>query len=397
MTILLCPDSYKECLPAAAVCEAMAAGVAAACPEAGIIRRPMADGGEGTIDAIRSSVGGELHAVPTTDCLGRAITAEHLFIPSSDTAIIESARACGIEQIAPADRDVMRASTYGVGTLFMAARDAGAKRIVVTIGGTATVDGGTGFARALGYRFLDVDGNSIPEGGGGLCELAAIQPPPTLDGLASDTPPASARQALLQDVEVLVACDVQNTLLGPKGAAPVFAPQKGASPSQVETLATGLARLADIVQRDLGENLRDTPGFGAGGGISAGLSAFAGATLQKGADVVMSSIGLKADIASADLVITGEGRTDSQSLNGKVCTDVAAVCREIGVPCVVISGDVTVENCELRKLGVTSAIGLLARSESLEQCLAEAPSLIEAATADVVGLFAAQRRSSCAD
>jgi glycerate kinase len=355
MKIVIAPDSFKECLPAAEVAAAMAAGALEACPDARIDLCPMADGGEGTVAAMVAATGGRLVAADAFDPLGAPIRAHFglLGTPAgaglpgelglsgamqrSDgdgagvaageaAAVVEMAAASGLGLVAPQHRDPLRTSTYGTGRLILAALDAGARELIIGIGGSATVDGGCGCAQALGARFLSAEGQPCVWGlaGGGLAGIADFD--------------LSQVDPRLAEARIRVACDVRNPLLGPDGAAAVYAPQKGATPEAVELLEAGLAHLAGLIRRKLGLDVAEMPGAGAAGGLGAGLVAFAGASLEAGAKVVAQAVALRRRLVGADLCLTGEGRLDSQSAAGKAAVGVAAVAREAGVPCVCIPG-----------------------------------------------------------
>ncbi len=275
--IVIAPDSFKECLAAEEVASAMAEGVRAAAPEAEVVCVPMADGGEGTVRALVAATGGTLHRATVTGPLGEPVEAEFGILGDATTAVIEMAAASGLPLVPPDRRDPAKTTTFGTGALIRAALDLGAGRLLLGIGGSATVDGGAGMAQALGIALLDEDGQSIGRGGGELERLARID--------------VSNRDPGLDDTVCEVACDVDNPLVGPHGAARVYGPQKGATPQMVKRLDANLAHLAEVVERDLGVNIRDLPGAGAAGGLGAGLVAFLGATLRPGVSDSMESSG----------------------------------------------------------------------------------------------------------
>jgi glycerate kinase len=354
MKIVIAPDSYKESLSATLAAEALAAGALAAAPEASMDVCPIADGGEGTVEAMVAATAGRFVSTDVFDPLGAPVRARFGLLgqgggaglpgevglsgavglsegvdwptPTSGTAVIEMAAASGLALV-PADRrDPTRTTTFGTGQFILAALDAGARSILIGIGGSATVDGGCGAAQALGVRFLDADGNELVQGlaGGGLGEIARI-----------DTSGADPR---LAESRLIVACDVTNPLTGPNGAARVFGPQKGATPEVAGLLDDNLAHLADVIRRDLGIDVATLQGAGAAGGLGAGLVAFCGATLEDGFAIVARSVGLPGRIAGADLCITGEGSFDSQSASGKAAVGVARLCRIAGVPVICVPG-----------------------------------------------------------
>jgi len=331
MRILIAPDSFKECLSAAEVAAAMAEGVRAACPDAAVELCPMADGGEGTVSAMVAATGGEVRTCEVSGPLGEPVSARFGLLGESANAggrfaVIEMAAASGLHLVPPGRRDPMRTTTYGTGELVRAALDAGATEVLVGIGGSATVDGGTGCAQALGVRFTTAAGEPCVCGlaGGGLASIEHID--------------RAGRDVRLGVARVRVACDVTNPLTGADGAAAVYGPQKGATPEMVQRLERGLAHLAGVIRRDLGVDVENLPGAGAAGGLGAGLVAFVGATLERGVEVVSEAVGLRNRLAGVDFCLTGEGRLDAQSLSGKTAVGVARLARAVGVPVLCIPG-----------------------------------------------------------
>ena len=326
MNVLVAPDSFKETLPAVQVAQAIAAGVRAAVPGARIDLCPMADGGEGTVAAMVAATGGQSLSADVVGPLRERRRADYGLLGDGRTAVIEMAAAAGLALVPPGRRNPMRTTTFGVGCLIRSALDAGARRLVVGIGGSATVDGGAGCAQALGVVFIDSHGRLCPCGlaGGDLAGIARID--------------ASDRDPRLAEAETLVACDVTNPLTGPNGAAAVYAPQKGATEQMVRRLEAGLANLAAVIRRDLGIDVEHLPGAGAAGGLGAGLVAFAGATLQRGVEMVAEAVGLVRRAGRADVVITGEGKLDAQSAAGKTAFGVARMAAEANVPVICIPG-----------------------------------------------------------
>ncbi len=336
MKVLIAPDSFKECLLAVEVADAMAAGVRTAVGDATIDLCPMADGGEGTVSAMLAATGGEVRTVEVSGPLGEPVGASFGLLgtlaTSADgarpgrTAVIEMAVASGLELVEPGRRDPMLTTTYGTGELLLAALDAGATEVIVGIGGSATVDGGCGCAQALGVRFTDGFGKCCQSGlgGGDLMDISHVD--------------LSARDRRIAATRILVACDVTNPLVGPDGAAAVYGPQKGASPVMVAVLGYHLAHLARIIHRDLGVDVEQMPGAGAAGGLGAGLVAFAGARLAGGVEIVADAVGLTRRLEDADICITGEGRFDRQSLSGKTAVGVARLASDATVPIICIPG-----------------------------------------------------------
>jgi glycerate kinase len=355
MKIVIAPDSFKECLPASRVAAALAKGALEAYPSAQIDLCPMADGGEGTVDAMVAATGGRLLTVDVFDPLGSLIRARLGLLgpgaaggvlpgevglsgalaatesddqPVSHTAVIEMAAASGLALVRPEHRDPTRTTTFGTGQLLLAALDAGAREIIIGVGGSATTDGGCGAAQALGVSFLDRDGELMRCGisGGMLEEIGRID--------------ASDIDERLAGARLRVACDVNNPLTGPSGAAAVYSPQKGATPEMAQRLDAGLKHLAAVIRRDLGVEIETMPGAGAAGGLAAGLVAFAGAQLESGIDAVAKAVGLERRLADADLCITGEGTLDGQSSAGKTAFGVAQVARRRDVPVICVAGQV---------------------------------------------------------
>lgn len=321
MKVVFAPDKFAGTLTAAEAASAMAAGWQRVRPGDALVRCPMADGGEGTLAVVSAArPDAQSRELEVADARGRAAPARWLQI-TDGTALVEAAQACGLSQLAPADRDPLRLTTYGVGQLLRAAASAGARRIVVGLGGSATVDGGAGAATALGHRLLRADGNGLKVGGAWLRDIDAVRPGPGLDA------------------EVIVAVDVTNPLLGEQGAAPVFGPQKGADAEAVRLLADGLRRWADVVERDVpGGPWRDLPGAGAAGGLGFGLVALAPGTLAPGAETVAGLVGLDEKVAGADLVVTGEGALDAQTSAGKAPAYVRERAIAAGVPVAAVAG-----------------------------------------------------------
>jgi len=329
MRIVVACDSFKEALHAEAVAQAIAQGLRRIKPNATIDLIPMADGGEGTVDALVAATSGDLRQMTVSGPQGEPVTATWgLLGDGSGTAVLEMASASGLGLVPPDRRNPLNTTTYGTGELIRNALDQGASRILIGIGGSATNDGGCSAAQALGIRFLDASGKpyAIPLTGGLLANVAGID--------------MSGRDPRIALTPICIACDVDNPLCGTRGAAAIYAPQKGATPEQVDILDHNLSHLADLIERDLSLQIRDLPGAGAAGGLGAGLVAFFGATLQPGIDLVMNAVHLADRIADADLVITGEGKIDHQSMMGKVIAGVGREAKAAGVPVIALVGSV---------------------------------------------------------
>lgn len=330
MRIVVAPDSFKESLSAGQVCDAIEAGIRAARPDAIIDKCPMADGGEGTVDALVAATGGTIESTVVPGPLGEPVAARWGILGGSETgsttAVIEMAAASGLPLVPPEKRNPLKTTTYGTGQLIRAALDHGAARILVGIGGSATTDGGAGCAQALGVRFLDADNHVLHDGAAGemLARVARID--------------MSQRDPRIAQTKILIACDVDNPLCGPRGSAAVYGPQKGATPDVVRRLDANLAQFADVIARDLGRDVREIPGAGAAGGLGAGLLAFCGAQMRRGVEVVIEAVRLHERLAGADLVITGEGRLDRQSMMGKLIAGVGRAGKAAGVPVVAMVG-----------------------------------------------------------
>jgi glycerate kinase len=329
MRVLVCPDKFRGTLTARQAAEAIERGWRRERPQDVLDLAPLADGGEGTLDVLAPTDDPDAQRIRrrVAGPLGDPVDA--VFGMRGEVAVVEMARASGLDLLTPERRDPLRTTTYGTGELIEAALEAGATRILVCLGGSATNDGGVGMAQAVGGRFVDETGGPIGRGGGALANLARID----LGGM----------HPRLRTVDVIGVTDVDNPLCGPAGASAVFGPQKGASPDAVWVLDRGLAHLAAVAARDLGIDLSREPGSGAAGGLGFGLLSFLGARLRPGIQVVMEAVGLSERVREADLVITGEGSFDEQSLRGKVPAGVLGSAREAGVSVCVISGVASIE------------------------------------------------------
>lgn len=367
MRIVIALDSFKGSLSAAAACQAAARGVREVLPEAELDLCPMADGGEGTARTLLDALGGEWVTERVMGPLPEMEVAAGFALLAAGTAVVEMAAASGLALLPAAELDPFRTTTYGTGQLLAAAAQRGAGGIQLAVGGSATVDGGVGAAQALGYRFLDGAGEELgPEGGGlGGGEVERIERIVAPEAL--DLPP----------VEVL--CDVDNPLTGERGAARVFAPQKGADPAGVRRLEAALAHLAEVVARDLGRDIAHLPGGGAAGGLAAGAAAFFGARLLSGVEAVMAACRLADRLAGAAWVITGEGRLDEQSLGGKVVSGVAGQARAAGARVAVLAGGVELAPERARRAGIAAAYATRPRGMPLEEALARGEELLTAA------------------
>lgn len=371
--IVIAPDSFKGSLSALEAAEAMEEGVRRALPSAQTVLLPVADGGEGTVDAVLRARGGRRVAVEVTGPLGTPVRAAYGLLPDGQTAILEMAAASGLMLVPTGQKDPRRTTTYGTGELIRSALEQGARRIILGIGGSATNDGGAGMAQALGIPLLDEHGDPLPPGGAALSRLRRI-----------DT---SHRLAELEQVEIIAACDVDNPLIGPRGASAVYGPQKGATPQMVAELDAALGNLAAVIRRDLGLDVANLPGAGAAGGLGAGLIAFVGARLQPGFPLVAELLDLETHIAGADLVLTGEGAIDAQTAFGKVPVGVARIAARHGVPVVAVGGGIGPGVEELYAMGVHGLYPATGRPMPLEEAVANARRLVATATRHAMELL----------
>jgi len=371
MRVICAPDSFKESLSATAAATAMRRGVLAARPDTEVDVCPVADGGEGTLRAIVSAAGGEVRRFATVGPLGQRIDDAPVgFIDGGRTAVIEMAVASGLELVPSDQRDPTRTTTIGTGLLIKEAMDAGARRLIVCIGGSATNDGGVGMAMVLGFHFFDAKGGMI----------AKFQPGRDLSRIARIESPGID----ISGLQIDVACDVTNPLTGPQGAAATYGPQKGATPEQVKSLDEGLANLARVWRQQLGVDVEQMPGAGAAGGLGAGLVAFLGAKLQRGIDLVLDAVRFDERAAGCDLCLTGEGRLDGQSLSGKACIGVARRAANVGVPTVALVGSVGPDAERTLSAGLRS-YHVIGEGLPASESMARTAELLERVAAEAVG------------
>lgn len=323
--IVIAVDSFKGTMSSIEVCSLIETGFKGIIPEIETVKVPIADGGEGTVDAFLAALGGEKIKVRVKDPLFREIESFYGILPDQKTAVIEMAAASGLPLV-EAEKNPCLTSTYGTGELIIDALNRGCNKLIIGIGGSATNDGGIGMAAALGVKFLDQAGNPVSLNGEGLARLRRID--------------CSEKDRRIDDCQVLVACDVDNPLYGEHGAAYVFAPQKGADQAMVEYLDQNLQNYAAVLEKDLGLSVQEIAGAGAAGGLGAGLVAFTPAQLRPGIEIILDAVNFSAIIADADLIITGEGKIDGQSLRGKVPVGIADRAKDSGVPVIAIVGDV---------------------------------------------------------
>ena len=380
MKVVIAPDSFKDSLSAQGVAEAIALGLAQVWPQATLVKCPMADGGEGTVESILAACAGELRRSRVRGPLGAPVEAAWGWLPHTQTAIIEMAEASGLQLVPPGQRDACISSTFGTGELIRAALDVGAQRVILAIGGSATNDGGAGAMQALGLKLLDAQDQALVPGGLALAQLARLD--------------LSALDPRLAQVRFDIAADVNNPLCGPQGASAIFGPQKGASPAQVQQLDQALGHFAELCAQALGKDVRDEPGSGAAGGLGFAAKAFLGAQFQAGVEVVAELVGLADAVKGADLVITGEGRFDAQTLRGKTPFGVARVAKQHGVPVVVIAGTLGEGYQELYGHGIDAAFAVTSGPMTLEQACSEAPRLLRERATDIARVWQMARREA---
>lgn len=373
MRIVIAPDSFKGSIGAEAAAAAMAAGVRRAYPAAEIVEIPVADGGEGTLELLVHAQGGEYRDFPVRDPLGNVIEAPLGLIDGGRVAVIEMARASGLQLVPPALRNPLVTSTYGTGQLLGAALDLGCRELIVTIGGSATVDGGLGLLAALGAKFHDGQGKELAPIGQSLPLLAEID----IEGL----------DGRLADCRFVIASDVDTPLCGPSGAAPVFGPQKGAGPAMVNILAQGLDVFARLTRDVTGVELADMPGAGAAGGLGGAMVAYLGGEMRAGIDVVLDTLALDEYLPGTDLVMTGEGRLDGQSAMGKAPMGVAKRARAIKCPAVAIVGSIGPGYEATLRQGLAGVFSIMPEPMDLGAAMENAAPLIEDAAFRVMHFF----------
>ncbi|MCF6762431.1 glycerate kinase [Pseudomonas fragi] len=373
MKIVIAPDSFKDSLSAEKVADAIAAGLADVMPHAQLVKCPMADGGEGTVEAIVAAGNGQLRRNHVQGPLGAPVEAHWGWLPDSHTAIIEMAEASGLQLLKPEQRNACITSTFGTGELIKAALDAGARRVILAIGGSATNDAGAGALQALGLGLFDAQGNSLPRGGLALAHVARIE----LSGL----------DPRLAEVRFEIAADVNNPLCGEHGASAIFGPQKGASAEQVQLLDQALGHFADHCANVLPKDVRHEPGSGAAGGLGFAAKAFLGAQFRAGVEVVAELVGLAEAVKGADLVITGEGRFDAQTLRGKTPFGVASIARAEGVPVVVLAGTLGEGYQALYEHGINAAFAIASGPMTLQDACARAAPLLTDRARDIARLL----------
>jgi len=381
MKILICPDSFKESLSAIEVCDCIERGLKKANSKFKIEKIPLADGGEGTVKALVLATGGRSLKCRVKNPLGKRIWAGYGILGDEKTAIIEMAAASGLALVPLKKRNPLLTTTYGTGEIIANALNRGCRRIIIGIGGSATVDGGCGMAQALGAKLLDGKGRKIGFGGGEIAKVEKID--------------LKFMDKRIRGTEFIIASDVRNPLLGPKGAARVYGPQKGATSKMVEKLERGLSHLAKVIRKELSISVENLPGAGAAGGLGAGLYAFLGAKMESGVELVMRIARLEKRIRKADLVITGEGRLDRQTLYGKTVMGVIKMAKKYKVPVICIAGSIMPEAKDLYRLGVKGMFSITTMPMSLQQAMEKSRSLLTNASENVgqiLNLMMAKRK-----
>ena len=370
MKVVIAPQSFKGSISALDAAKAMEEGVLRVVPDAGTVLVPVADGGDGTLDTLVEATGGETRSTTVTGPIGKPVTAEWGALGDGQTAVIEMARTSGLALLFPTERDPLRATTYGLGEVLREALDAGFRSFIVGIGGSATNDGGAGMAQALGVRLLDETGKDLPPGGAALADLRWVD----MSGL----------DERVKEARFSVACDVSNPLTGPEGASAVYGPQKGATPGLVEQLDAALKNFARVVERDTGTSIDAVPGSGAAGGLGGGMMAFLGGSLRAGVDIVLDHVGLDGKLEGADLVITGEGRIDFQTVYNKAPIGVARRAKRKGIPVLAVCGSLGEGFEDVHAEGIDAAVSILTAPMTLDEASARAGELITDAVAQAM-------------
>ncbi len=367
MKVVIAPQSFKGSISALDAARAMVEGVLRVVPDAETVLVPVADGGDGTLETLVDATGGEVRTTTVTGPIGKPVTATWGALGDGQTAVIEMARTSGLALLSPAERDPLHATTFGLGEVLREALDAGFRSFIVGIGGSATNDGGAGMAQALGVRLLDEAGKDLPPGGAALADLRRVD--------------VSGLDERVMEARFSVACDVSNPLTGPEGASAVYGPQKGATPDLVEQLDAALKNLAEVVERDTGTSIEAVPGTGAAGGLGGGMMAFLGGSLRAGVDIVLDHVGLDEKLEGADLVITGEGQIDFQTVYNKAPIGVARRAKRRGIPVLAVCGSLGRGFEEVHAEGIDAVVSILPAPMTLNEASARAGELIADAVA----------------
>ena len=373
MKVIIAPQTFKGSISALEVAAAMAEGVKRAVPDADTELVPVADGGDGTLETLVEATGGEVHTASVTGPLGDRVEAGWGALGGGRTAVVEMARTSGLALVSPGERNPLTATTYGLGEIIAQALDAGFRSFIIGIGGSATNDAGAGMAQALGVRLLDSHGSDLPPGGAALARLERID----MSGLDS-----RARESTFS-----VACDVSNPLTGPEGASAVYGPQKGATPEMVAQLDAALSHMAEVALRDLGKSISEVAGAGAAGGLGGGMIAFLGGTLRAGVDIVLDAVDLRSHLEGADLVITGEGQLDFQTVYNKAPIGVARLAKERGIPVIAVSGSLGKGFTDVHEHGIDAALAITPAPITLEESSRQARELAASAAEQAMRLI----------
>ena len=364
--VVLAPQGFKESLSGMEIAEAMAIGVKSVWPEAETVLIPVADGGDGTLQALVDSSGGEVRSAEVEDAIGRTIESQWGALGNGTTAVIEVASAVGLARLGQDERDVRNASTFGVGQLFIEALDAGFTDFIIGVGGSATNDGGSGMIQALGGKLTDSDGNDIARGGIALLDLVNID--------------VSGLDPRMANVNIVVACDVNNPLCGTRGASAIFGPQKGATAEDIQELDAALANFAEIIAKNLHKDVAEIPGAGASGGLAAGLMGFFDARLRLGADIVLEALNIEKHLKDAELVIVGEGQFDRSTVFNKSPVAVAQRAKRNGIPVIGIAGSLGAGFREVHEHGIDAVFSLVNRPMTLKAAMEDTKRLVAIAT-----------------
>lgn len=375
MKIVIAPDSYKESLSALEVATQIELGFKEVFPQAQYVKIPMADGGEGTVQAMIEATQGRRVDVEVTDPLGQRAASFYALTGDGRTAMIEMAAASGLAMVPPAQRNPEVTTSYGTGELIVAALNAGARHLILGIGGSATNDGGAGMLQALGVQLLDAEGQPIARGGAPLAQLARID--------------LSGMDPRLAECTIEVACDVDNPLTGPRGASAIFGPQKGATPAMVQSLDAALKHFATIIARDVGVEVDAVPGAGAAGGMGAAMLAFMKGQLRPGCEIIAQAVGLDAAVRDADVVITGEGRIDQQTIFGKTPFGVATVAKRYGKPVFGIAGGLGTNAHVVHDHGIDAIFSVLSKTCTIQEAMAEAEFNVRTAARNIAAVLRA--------
>jgi len=375
MKIVLAPDKFKGSLSARQACAAMERGVRRVWPDAEIVSIPLADGGEGTIEAMVASTGGRCVEVTVTGPLGQPVRAQFGILGDGQTAVIEMAQASGLWLVPEQDRNPLKTTSFGTGELIKAAVSAGFRNLIVAIGGSATTDCGSGMAQALGVRFIDQDGRPME----GFMTAERMGQVRSVD--------LSCLLPALRDCSITVACDVANPLLGPDGAVMVYAPQKGAKPEQLGPLESGMKNIIDVMESATGRRVRDLPGAGAAGGLGAALMTLFGAIQRPGIEIVLEAVAFRQRIRGADLLLSGEGKVDDQTAFGKTISGVLRAARQEGVPVIILAGSIDDNAESLYREGAVSMFSICTKPMTLSEAMARADILLETTTERVARIL----------